>query len=105
MRLDFDVRTGFWSLTGLSFIFFVKMKTQLTGGLIDTEPFFWVFLEIVLLRKYEGLETKLAALPRHFFINCSLTSNVNIERNFTLYETWKKWSWPSVLWSEMKRPY
>ena len=67
------------------------MKTQLTEGLIDTEPFFWVFLEIVLLRKYEGLKMKLAkTLSWHFFINCSLASNVNIERYFTLYETWKK---------------
>ena len=91
MRLDFDVRTGFWSLTGLSFIFFVKMKTQLTGGLIDTWPFFWVFLEIVLLRKYEGLEMKLAkTLRRHFFINCPLSSSANIELSFTLYETWNK---------------
>ena len=97
------MRTWSWSLTGLSFIFFVKMETQLTGGLIDTEPFVWDFLKIVLLRKYEGLEMKLAkALPRHIFINCSLTSNVNIEPNFTLYETW---SCPSVLCSEIKRPY
>ena len=53
-------------------------------GHIDTEPFFWDFLKIVLLRKYEGLKMKLAkTLSRHFVINCCLISNVNTERNFT----------------------
>ena len=84
----FHTWSWFLSLTGLSVLFFTKMKTPLPRRVINADPFFLDFLKFVLLRKYEVLKMKLAK-TLSWQLAC-LNTTVNIECKWTLYEKTKK---------------